>query len=273
LGAASGTTGSVEFVGSTSGIVTVKSADAAGTWTLTLPTADGDSGQYLQTNGSGVTSWATVTAGGGVDTWMDVSAFTRSSDSEYTVTDNAGNQAIHKVGRPIRFRATGGTFRYAIITAYATGTVTIAGAPLTTSDDDEMDYADMSRIWRETFSINGRFADASSTTLLASDLLTYYRWGQGAAYLVHYAALCRVTDTGANKDRINVNVAGSAVGTSNTNAGLNLAANATWYDTVVDINTTNYSIVRGEAIEITTDAAGSNADAVDLTVQLTFVLE
>lgn len=62
-GAAAGTTGSVLLNGTTSGTVTIKPADAAGTWSLTLPTNDGDSSQYLQTNGSGVTSWQTVTAG------------------------------------------------------------------------------------------------------------------------------------------------------------------------------------------------------------------
>ena len=49
--------------GSSSGVVTVQPAAAAGTYTLTLPTNDGDAGQYLQTNGSGVLSWATVSGG------------------------------------------------------------------------------------------------------------------------------------------------------------------------------------------------------------------
>lgn len=62
-GAAGVATGSLLFKGTTSGTVTVKSADIAGTWTLTLPANDGDSGQYLQTDGSGVSSWQTVTAG------------------------------------------------------------------------------------------------------------------------------------------------------------------------------------------------------------------
>lgn len=69
LGAAAGTTGSVVFTGTTSGAVTVKSADAAGTWTLTLPDNDGDSGQVLSTNGSGVTSWVSA---GGVPTTITV---------------------------------------------------------------------------------------------------------------------------------------------------------------------------------------------------------
>ena len=37
-------------------------ANFAGNVVLTLPPNDGDSGQFLSTNGSGVTSWATVTS-------------------------------------------------------------------------------------------------------------------------------------------------------------------------------------------------------------------
>ena len=46
--------------GQTSGYVELKAPAAAGSNTLTLPTSNGSSGQYLQTNGSGVLSWATV---------------------------------------------------------------------------------------------------------------------------------------------------------------------------------------------------------------------
>lgn len=49
---------SVEFDGTSSGTVTVQPAATAGTWTLTLPTTAGVNGYVLQTNGSGVTSWA-----------------------------------------------------------------------------------------------------------------------------------------------------------------------------------------------------------------------
>ena len=63
IGTAGTATGSILMKGTTSGTVTIKTADAAGTWTLTLPANDGDVDQVLSTNGSGVTSW--VTAGGG----------------------------------------------------------------------------------------------------------------------------------------------------------------------------------------------------------------
>ena len=63
LSGAGGATGSITFNGVTSGAVTMTVAAAAGTWTLTLPTTAGSAGQFLQTNGAGVTTWAT--AGGG----------------------------------------------------------------------------------------------------------------------------------------------------------------------------------------------------------------
>lgn len=62
LGVAAGDTGSVEFTGTTSGIVTVKSADTAGTWTFTLPDSDGTDGYILKTDGNGVTDWIAVAA-------------------------------------------------------------------------------------------------------------------------------------------------------------------------------------------------------------------
>lgn len=57
--------GQILLNGITSGTVTIQPANAAGTWTLTLPANDGDNGQVLQTNGSGVTSWAAAGSGSG----------------------------------------------------------------------------------------------------------------------------------------------------------------------------------------------------------------
>lgn len=63
LSGAGGATGAITLNGVTSGAVTITVAAAAGTWTLQLPTDDGNSGQFLQTNGSGVTTWATAVTG------------------------------------------------------------------------------------------------------------------------------------------------------------------------------------------------------------------
>lgn len=65
VGAAAGATGDILLKGTTSGTVTLTVADAAGTWQLTLPTTDGGAGEFLQTDGAGVTTWAAVSAAAG----------------------------------------------------------------------------------------------------------------------------------------------------------------------------------------------------------------
>jgi len=65
LGVSATATGSAKFVGTTSGIVTLSVADAAGTWTMKLPTSAGTNGYYLQTDGLGNTTWAAGGGGGG----------------------------------------------------------------------------------------------------------------------------------------------------------------------------------------------------------------
>lgn len=65
IGTAGGTTGAANFRGTTSGVVTLTVAAAAGTHTIKLPIADGTTGQVLQTDGSGQWSW-TSAGGGGV---------------------------------------------------------------------------------------------------------------------------------------------------------------------------------------------------------------
>lgn len=93
LGVAATATGAAKFVGTTSGIVTLSVADAAGTWTMKLPTTAGASNQALTTDGSGNTTWTTITGGatgGGSDAifWNNGQTVT----TNYTVpaTTNAG---------------------------------------------------------------------------------------------------------------------------------------------------------------------------------------
>jgi len=58
IGAGSSATGQLKFNGTTSGTVTLTAVDAAGTWTMKLPTTAGNNGEFLKTDGSGNTSWA-----------------------------------------------------------------------------------------------------------------------------------------------------------------------------------------------------------------------
>lgn len=105
------TLGVISLAGDTSGKVIIQPATAAGTWTLTLPTTDGNANEFLQTNGSGVTTWAaapfSVTTG-------DLTTQTATASSVVTVTSpNDGVAHQYAVGA------------YIDITAISAGTVTI----------------------------------------------------------------------------------------------------------------------------------------------------
>ncbi len=67
-GKVGGSTGLINFNGNASGTVTLSVLDAAGTWTMKLPATHGTANQYLQTDGSGNTTWATVVPGTGTVT-------------------------------------------------------------------------------------------------------------------------------------------------------------------------------------------------------------
>ena len=59
-GSIGGVDGILNLNGLTSGTVGITVGDVAGAWTLTLPDDDGAASQFLQTNGSGVTTWASA---------------------------------------------------------------------------------------------------------------------------------------------------------------------------------------------------------------------
>jgi hypothetical protein len=53
----------IQIDGATSGFVKITSPAAPTSWTLTLPPTDGNAGEILQTDGSGVTTWTTNSSG------------------------------------------------------------------------------------------------------------------------------------------------------------------------------------------------------------------
>lgn len=77
--------GTVRLAGSTAGTIQLQPASIAGDWVMTLPSTAGTVGQYLQTDGNGITQWASVTAAGG-------SGITRST-SVITANTTAGSTA------------------------------------------------------------------------------------------------------------------------------------------------------------------------------------
>src|SRR3989338_7123627 len=94
-GVAGGTTGAVNFKGTTSGTVTLTTASIAGTYTLTLPIDDGTVGQFLKTDGSGITSWATFSGGGDALVANPLSQFAATTSLQLlgVISDETGSGA------------------------------------------------------------------------------------------------------------------------------------------------------------------------------------
>lgn len=97
LGQASALTGRLQLVGTTSGTVTFSVNNAAGTWTFKLPDTAGTSGQVLQTDGSGNTSWATASGGIGgsiADTQVAVGSGTDTIAGDAGFTYDAASKSL-----------------------------------------------------------------------------------------------------------------------------------------------------------------------------------
>ncbi len=202
---------------------------------------------------------------------------TRTADATFTVADTVANQGIFAPGRPIRFRQnSAAAWQYAMVTTYAAGTVTIAGAPYTAAigadAGRQMQYGDMARLVQETFAFAGRFAAVATTQALQDLLLLQYVWTRGAAHCVGFRVRPLVDDSGSAQPHVNVKCNGNLVGTANSNAGL-AVSDAAWTATTTDISTANAAITFGQALEVVVDAAGTNDDARDLTLIVSFVLE
>jgi len=90
LGTASTRTGTMSFASASNAFtVTVSpSATTSASYTLTLPTTAGTNGQYLQTNGSGTTTWATVAGGGTVTSSGSAANYLAKFSTATNITDS-----------------------------------------------------------------------------------------------------------------------------------------------------------------------------------------
>jgi hypothetical protein len=87
IGTAGSIQGKLKLNGATSGYTQIKASATAGSWDLTLPTSAGSAGQVLQTDGAGVTSWASAGGSGTVTSVaMTVPAFLSVSGSPITTS-------------------------------------------------------------------------------------------------------------------------------------------------------------------------------------------
>lgn len=229
-----------------------------------LPKLGGGTTNFLRADGT----WAAAGGGSSIG-WTAETAFTATPASTSTLTMTSDKTASIKVGMAVKYTISSVVY-YGVITAITSNLMTIAGAPMG-GDVTALYYStNPAQVVQADFYVPGRFADAANTGLLASDAKVKFDWNLQEARLVQIRHTVSVDDSGANQPRVNMSVGGSAVSTSNTNAGVAVAE--TWSSTVVDINTTNYVVARDAAIEVVTDANGSNDDATDLTVSGIFVV-
>lgn len=226
----------------------------------------GTDGQVLKTV-SGASAWTDPN-------WTPTTAFTRTGDGSGTVTDNAANQALFAPGRPLRAKS-GTTYTYHLVTAYSSGTVTVAG-PALPATIDELDYGDFTRVasWPgpDSGTVNGAFAQAADSQMLADYLLQSTRWQLGRAHCVRFSIRATSADSGAAQSRVNLKIGSNAVATTNSNAGLAVSASG-WVDTTTDIDATKCTVGFGDALELVVDANGTNKDAMNLSYQAAFILE
>lgn len=188
-----------------------------------------------------------------VKMWRIIPAanYTATPASTSTITMGVDMTASIPVGSSLRYTISSVEY-FGIVTAIAAGLLTIAGAPLG-GDVSNLQYGG------GTVSQLG-YNNADSVEELSTGTAFTFRWNKGASYLVYYEAKQIVHDTGTH-GKITFKVAGSEVNTSA--GGLEIAADDTWYKTVVDIDSANYSIAYQEDITIVV-TEGSNADGYGL---------
>jgi hypothetical protein len=204
------------------------------------------------------------------DNWYPVAS------SKYTATPTStsvlamSDTSDVNIGDGIKYTISSVVY-YAIITALTANTsITISGAPL--SGDVSNLYVGNNKTIQLDFYVYGLYADATGD-LLAADMNTYFKWQGRKAYLVSFSAVHKTADTTTNP-KVNVKVNAAAVSTNDSNLGIQLSTAGAWVDnSAVAVNTSNYDINRGEAIEINCSAAGGTANAANLTVSCVFVQE
>ena len=97
---AGGTAPELRLSDDTGATISIKAPAAVTAWTFTLPDTDGNSGEFLQTNGSGVTTWASAAGGGGAQVFR--SNLTEAGSDNFVINTGFGNGANEVVSITVR---------------------------------------------------------------------------------------------------------------------------------------------------------------------------
>ena len=184
--------------------------------------------------------------------------YTAAPASTSTITMGVDMTASVLVGMGVRYTISSVEY-FGQITAMASNLMTIGGGPLG-GNVSNLQYLN-SQLVQVTYD------NSASTSVLTTGTVYTLRWGTRTAYLVGYEVYQTIHDTGTH-GKVTVKINGTEVNTSA--GGLTVAGDATWYSTVVDIDTAAYDVNRTEDVTIYV-TQGSNVNGYGLKVNMYFL--
>jgi hypothetical protein len=192
--------------------------------------------------------------------WQQVSgsAFTATPASPSTITMLSDQTAAIKAGMTAKYTV-GGVDYHGQVSAIAAGLLTVRGAPI--PGDVSALYYDGGKLLHVCYDTSVLSDGTANTIPLLTGTVDTLNWQDRDAYVIYYNARQTTADTHATKGKFTVKVNGNDVNTSA--GGLSIAANATLYETGVDINVTNYKIVKGQDLTLVV-TQGGNANGAGL---------
>lgn len=186
---------------------------------------------------------------------------TAASSTSITFSDTSGLAA----GLPLKVVISAATY-YVIIDSISGSTVNVRG-PSVSGTISSIHYGKPEQVSELSFYVSGYFAASTSTTLLDSFMNSYYKWRGPAAYAVQACAVTGAAD-GVSAPVVQVLAGGNRLVDG---SGITLAAAGTWAESTL-MNSSNYELSRGDAMELEVVTAGGDGAAQDMTVTLTLVL-
>lgn len=193
---------------------------------------------------------------------------TPASTSRVTMSDTSDMY----VGAPLKYTYNSSTY-YGIVSAISANSyIDIKGAALNTGQNlTALSVGRPEMAVQVNLFVPSTYA-TSTQDLLANKANAYCKWRMGAAYLVAFSGAQKTADSTSNP-KVNVKVNGNAVSTADSNNGIQLSTAGTWVDnSAIAINTSNYAIANGDAIEVACTAAGGTQDAANLSINALAVL-
>jgi len=206
--------------------------------------------------------------------WQEIDGSKYTTTPTSTSTIAMTDTSDLAIGMPVKYTYSS-TDYFGIVTSISTNaSITIAGAPLDIAHDLSALWVDTVRPAEQVDYTVWNVYDGDVQDIFANIDGRYVKWQKAKAYLVGFSVNHVQADTGATQPSVNVKINGSLVSTEDSTHGPQLSTAGTWVDSsAVAINTSNYDINRGEAVEVRCTVPGTNGDAECLNISLIFVYE